>query len=1085
MMKQYLFLILGFISPFMLFSQPLDKQDKFDLSKDKVLYLIGYAHMDTEWLWDYPTTINPNIRNTMEENFSLFEKYPDYVFNFTGSRRYKMMKEYYPLLYPKVVDYVKQGRWHISGSSVDEGEVNISSSESMIRQVLYGNNYFRKEFGKASVDYMLPDCFGFLANAPTIWNHCGLLGFSTQKFARIWRPAVDPPFNVGIWNGPDGKGIIAALNVAGYTSPVIPRLDLDSKWDARLEENKTHGYSFDYAYYGVGDQGGAPRENDVRHAHGSVHNNDSKFKVVIASSDQMYKDITPEIRKNLPSYTGDLLLIEHSAGSMNSQAYMKRMNRKNEILAQAAEQVASVANWLGGSEYPTRKLNDSWELLLGSQMHDILPGTSIPKAYEYAWNDEFVAANGFSEVLKNSVNVISSQMNTQAKGKAVVVYNSVAIDREDLVNIEMEFPTPPKDVAVFDQEGSQVQSQIVNKEGNRVKLIFVAKVPSVGLAVFDIREAAASPVKSSLKVTERSLENDFYNVRIADNGDILSIFDKKEKKEILSKPAGLDFQLEQPRNFPSWNMDWKDRQLPPIGRLDEDAKIRIVEQGPVRVAIEVQRKGRNSEISQIYSLAIGEAGKRLEVANKIDWQSKEVSLKAAFPLAVSNENATYNLGVGTIERGNNNEKKFEVPSKLWFDLTNKSGNYGVSILEDCRYGSDKPDGNTLRLTLLYTPKANAYVFQGTQDWGIHDFRYGVYGHSGDWRKGQSQWQGLFFNQPLVAFEVPRHAGTLGKSSSFLKTSSPAVGVMAFKKMEEGGYYLVRVTELTGNDQKDMNISFLGKVVDAYEVNGQEQRVGDASFANGKLNFDLSHYTIKSFAVKLEAPARPMAKPEQATVALTYNQDAFSFDNNRADGRYERGSSFPAELVPAEIVSESIRFKIGPTEDEQNNVISCQAQEIALPQGNYNKLYILASASGSAEGNIEIDGQAYPIKVQGGNGFVGQFYNRRLTQDQRTVTAIEDPFTKRDNIAWFASHRHIAYPSLNEAYQYCYIYKYAINIPAGAKKITLPDNQKIIVFSMTVANDKSDDGKVLQPLYDYFDGAKHLELREDKTPVSSL
>ena len=173
-----------------------------------------------------------------------------------------------------------------------------------------------------------PTVSGFLANCPTIWNHCGILGFSTQKFARIWHPAIDPPFNVGIWKGPDGKGIVAALNVAGYTSPVKERIDLDDKWNERLEENKKSGYSFDYAYYGVGDQGGAPRENDVRHAQGSIRNKDSKFKVVIASSDQMYKDITPEIQAKLPSYTGDLLLVEHSAGSLSSQVYMKRINRK-------------------------------------------------------------------------------------------------------------------------------------------------------------------------------------------------------------------------------------------------------------------------------------------------------------------------------------------------------------------------------------------------------------------------------------------------------------------------------------------------------------------------------------------------------------------------------------------------------------------------------------------------------------------------------------------------------------------------------------------------------------------------------------
>ena len=176
------------------------------LKKDKKLYTIGYSHLDSEWNWDYRTTIDECIKNVMTENFYLLEKYPEYVFNFTGSRRYQMMKEYYPELYAQVKEYISKGRWFVSGSSVDEGEVNVSSSESLIRQVLYGNQYFKEEFETESVDYMLPDCFGFLANLPSIWNHCGLLGFSTQKLT--WRSAAGVPFNVGIWKGRMAKELL-------------------------------------------------------------------------------------------------------------------------------------------------------------------------------------------------------------------------------------------------------------------------------------------------------------------------------------------------------------------------------------------------------------------------------------------------------------------------------------------------------------------------------------------------------------------------------------------------------------------------------------------------------------------------------------------------------------------------------------------------------------------------------------------------------------------------------------------------------------------------------------------------------------
>jgi alpha-mannosidase len=1058
-----------------LLAQPVDKQKKNDIAADKVLYTVGYAHLDTEWLWDYPSTISEYIKNTMEENFLLFEKYPDYVFNFTGSRRYNMMKEYYPALYQKVKEYVKEKRWNVSGSSVDEGEVNISSSESLIRQVLYGNEFFRKEFGVVSQDYMLPDCFGFLANTPSIWNHCGLLGFSTQKLT--WNAAVDLPFNVGIWNGPDGKGIIAALNATDYSGPVGIRLDKDSLWNARMENNfKKYGFYFDYRYYGVGDQGGAPREDDVKHAVGSLNNSDSKIKVVLSSSDQMYKDITPELRKKLPVYSGDLLLIEHSAGSLTSEAYMKRINRKNENLAQSAEQMSSVATVLTGAEYPMTKLTNSWDLVLGSQFHDILPGTSIPVAYEYAWNDEFIAANGFSESLKNALENISSGLNTTVKGRAVTVYNPVAANREDVAVAELEYSVLPSNIKVIASNGQEVPSQILSANGNKLKFIFQAKVPSVGMSVFDVQEqkgkALSNPV---LSVSSNSLENPFYKITLDKNGDISSIYDKMLKKELLSKPARLEFLHEKPSYWSAWNMDWNDRKNPPIDYLDGEVSMKVLEHGPVRVALEVTRKKRNSEITQVISLATGEVGKRIEITNKLDWQSTGVSLKASFPLVADNENATYNIGVGAIQRSNNNPKKFEVPSKEWFDLTDKSGKFGVSVLEDCKYGSDKPDNNTLRLTLLYTPEAHKdFIHQGSQDWGIHDIKYGLYSHSGNWTEGETPWQAEFLNKPLVAFESPKHSGFLGKSVSFLSFNNPKTGLMAFKKSETGDYFIVRMNELTGSDQKGIKVKFNANIEDAYEVNGQEQKTGDAHYSGNTLDFDLSHFTIRSFAVKFQPLNNVVIN--QTPVSLAFNKDVISFDRNRADGSFIDGESYPAELIPGELTSEGIVFKLGSTEDEENNVTNCNGQTIALPAGTYNKVYLLAAATEDVKADFEINSKKFNLAIQGKSGFVGQFYNRVFSAGWKEVLEVKVPFVKKSNIAWFASHQHNGYPSKNEAYKYAYIFKYEIDLPENATFIKLPDNKKIMIFAITAANTKCDNIKLSQSLSDDFLDNKSYSLR---------
>jgi alpha-mannosidase len=1081
MKNRFYLLLAGALLPLSIFAQPIGRRENYDISRDKVLYVIGYAHLDTEWNWEYPTVINEYIRRTMVDNFALFEKYPDYVFNFTGSRRYNMMKEYYPELYKKVADYIRLGRWYIAGSSVDEAEVNISSSESLLRQVLYGNLFFKREFNKQSSDYMLPDCFGFVATSPSVWAHAGLLGFSTQKLT--WGSANGIPFNVGLWEGPDGKDLVAALNATSYNGDIVPRLDRNRAWTARLESDiRKYGLSFDYRYYGTGDQGGAPRERDVQNAVGSLkHGDSSNFKVILTSSDQMFNDITPGLRAKLPTYSGDLLLVEHSAGSLTSQAFMKRANRKNELLAKSAEQLASIANWLGGTSYPIDKLNHSWDLVLGSQFHDLLSGTATPKAYEYAWNDEFIAMNGFSEALKNSVSAITHQLNTQARGKAIVVYNPVAIDREDVVTADLTYAKKPDRLQVIDKDDNPVPSQIIAAKGNKVTLIFLAKVPSAGLSVFDvretseIRETSEKPAASALFATDNTLENDFFKVTINLNGDISSIYDKNAQREVLSQPASLQFQKEDPTDWPAWNMYWKDRKNPPIDAMNKDVTMKIVEQGPVRVALEVRKKGQNSNITQIISLAAGEPGKRIEVRNTIDWQSKGVSLKAAFPTTVENEQATYGLNTAAIQRSTNNEVKFEVPARQWFDLTDRSNSYGVSILEDGKYGSDKPDNSTVRLTLMYTPEAHQYVYQNSQDWGIHQFIYAIYPHAGGWVYARSPWQGSFVNSPLVGFETEaKHDGPLGKEFSLVRLNRANVDIMAFKKAEESDYYIVRFNELYGKNAAPVAARFPAKIVDAYEVNGQEQKIGEAGFADGSLHFDMTRFMIRSFAIKLEKPTQPPSIPAQNQLDIPFNEDAISSDANRSDGDMANGLTYPAELIPAEIISEDIRFRIGSTADGAKNALAAKGQSIDLPAGHYTKLYLLAAATHDTTGELSVGNKKFQLGFQEWTAYIGQHYGRKLTDHDSKVTEITPAFVKGGDIAWFASHCHST--KGNEAYQYSYLYKYEVSIPKGAKSITLPKNEGIKIFALTVADKVYEDVTPLQPLYDNFKTDPPVQLR---------
>ena len=312
-----------------------------DLTKQPTLFVVGYAHLDTQWRWTYVDTIREFIPSTLNDNFKLFEKYPSYVFNFSGSRRYRMMEEYYPEGFKTLHKYVAEGRWFPCGSSVDENDANVPSAESLVRHVLYGNKYFRKEFGVASDEYMLPDCFGFPAALPSVLSHCGIKGFSTQKLT--WGGVVPIPFKIGKWFGPDGHGVMAALDPGAYVGEVKENLANSQGWLERIKNSaKTSGVFADYHYFGTGDTGGAPKEPSVAMVEESTKT-DGAIKVVSGPADWLFRSITPEIGKNLPTYQGELMLTEHSAGSISSQAYMKRWNRKNEFLADAAERAPATA----------------------------------------------------------------------------------------------------------------------------------------------------------------------------------------------------------------------------------------------------------------------------------------------------------------------------------------------------------------------------------------------------------------------------------------------------------------------------------------------------------------------------------------------------------------------------------------------------------------------------------------------------------------------------------------------------------------------------------------------------------------------
>jgi len=1047
-----------------------------DLSTDTVLYTMGYAHLDTQWRWDYRTTIDEYLKNTLLDNFKLFEKYPGYVFNFSGANRYKMMKEYYPAEYARLKTYVAAGRWFPCGSSIEENDVLAPSAESVIRQVLYGNSYFRKEFGKASTEFMLPDCFGFPAGLPTILSYCGIKGFSTQKLT--WGSAVGIPFNIGRWIGPDGASVVAVLNPGSYTSNIVGDLNQNKYWKKRiLDQGKKTGIYCEYLYFGTGDMGGAPEEKSVQWLQKSLDNS-KNLKIISGPADRMFNDLKPSMIRKLPTYKGEFLLTNHSAGSISSHTYMKRWNRSNEALAYKSELASVIAGWLGGPEYPQERLNEAWRLVLGSQFHDILPGTSIPKAYEFAWNDELLAQNQFGNVFGNAVASIARTLNTDVEGIPVLVFNSLAREREDIVEASVSFAGKrPEFIRIYTPQGTETPSQITAVDGNTLRFIFLARVPSAGCAIYDVRPSEkACGLATGLSVKERDLENERYSVSINEAGDVSSIFDKQARKELLSAPSRLAFQYEKPEDYPAWNMDWNDQKLPPSGYVDGKPIIRITENGPVRVSLEVERESRGSRFVQQVRLLAGSSAGRVEFNNHIDWISRQSALKAVFPLTVSNPLATYNTGMGTVQRGNNDSVKYEVPDYRWLDLTNTAGDYGVSFYTGAKYGSDKPADNQLRLTLLYTPGTRSdFKDQATLDFGKHDFLYALFGHAKGCQEAGSNALAERLDQPLVSFTTARHEGNSGRTFSFLSIDYPSVSLMAVKKAETNDVLIVRLQETSGQPVGNASLKFAVPVTTASEVNGQEFPVKQATIRDGKLLFDIAAWQPMSFALKLAAPASKLENPGSRELDLPFNADGYSFDSNKSDGDFDgSGKTIPAELVPDQFIVDGIPFKTGPKTDGQKNILICRGQGIQLPAGKFNSLYILAASADSIRTvTFKLDGKPFSLRLDPWSGFIGQWDKRKwdgnisrvdYEWNEANYAGIEPGYVRQAEVALHTTHRHLP-GGANDPYAYTYAYKYFIPLPAGAQILELPTDAACRILSVTVANSENEFTRPAQNLSD--------------------
>jgi alpha-mannosidase len=1057
-------------------------------AKKPTLYVVSNSHLDTQWNWTVQDTIRDLIPPTFRDNFKLFEKFPDYVFNYEAAIHYMWFKEYHPEEWATLQKYVAAGRWKLSGGWVSAADTHVPSPEALMRQALYGKRFFRQEFGRVPVDIYLPDCFGFGFALPATANHSGFKAFSTQKLS--WGAAMPPPFALGRWKGVDGSSLVAALRAGDYVAEIRSDVSTDPKWNSDLV-SLGEGDKVGFRYFGVGDQGGAPDADSVAWLEKAIGNPKGAVTVRNTSADQLSRDLTDLQKAALPEYEGELLLKTHGVGCFTSQAVMKQWNRRNELLGDAAERASLAAEWLGGPSYPRDEIRTAWIRFLWHQFHDDLTGTSIPQAYRFSWNDELISLNQFAGITTGAVGAVATGLDTRATGVPLVVYNPLAMTRRDPVEALVRFDGPaPAAVHVVDTAtGSDVPAQVLSVGGTTARVLFLAEMPSIGFKVFDVRRGAAPAARqaSKLKVTLSSLENERYEVKLDARGDVSSILDREAGRELLGGPVRLELLNDLSTRWPAWEITWSEVSKPPRA-YPASPRVRIVEPGPARVALEVTRTAGGSTFVQRISLAAG--GDRLELDTSVDWKTPGTLLKASFPLSASNSKATYDLGLGTIERPNAQENLYEVPGQQWADVTDQAGSYGVAILNDGKYGWDKPANGTLRLTLIHTPKTDRnYVYQSSNDIGHHRFTYAIAGHAGDWRAGRVPARASRLNQRLMAFQTKPHAGTIGRSFSMLSINPDGgqVAVRAFKKAEDSDEVVLRLQELHGRPANRIEIALPVAITAAREVNAAEEAQGAIGLTGGKLTVDLARYQTRTFAIKPGTASARLMLPENSPVDLPFDLDGFSSDADRRDGDLDgKGRTIPAELLPDLLKVDGVSFTFGPAGVGAKNVLMAKGQRIALPAGDQSRLYILAAAvGGDTVGTLAFERAGAPARrvtltFDDWEGAVGQWDSRlsddRLLREVFVVPTSKDQswplgtiedqmgvkvdssgvlqgaerlqpaFVKRDRVAWVATHRHS--PQGNEPYVFAYFFKYVLEIPRGATSVLLPANDRVRVFAMT-------------------------------------
>ena len=799
---------------------------------------IGHGHFDVAWLWTIAVS-RYKTRRTFSTALKMMQLADDYHFTASQPQLYEWLEADHPQLYARVKERIADGRWDATGASWVEMDCNLPSGESLVRQFLFGQRYFQKLTGQISPVLWLPDTFGFTAALPQICRLAGVKYFFTTKM--YWNRTNELPHSTFWWEGIDGSRVLAHMGKF-----LTPGPDLDAERPLAMvigewEKYKDKALCTDIlGTFGSGDGGGGPTraEIDTLAAAGRLA---AVPRIEFGTARQAFERIEAELEgKPVATWRGELYAEFHRA-TLTTRAWVKRTNRRCEQALRAAEMLAAWAVQLG-EPYPGKLLERAWKLVLLNQFHDIIPGSSIADVYEDTKKDYAEVQWIASEVMGKSLQVFSEHVG--GADRSLMLVNPLSHDRDDTVRVEV-----PRDATgcLLDGQDQHVPVQRVTEGGQEYWLVAAHDVPAMGYTTLRFpADGEPDEPETALRAEPKCLENNLLRIEFDDDGLITRILDKRSLREVL--PAGavaneLQFFHDRPLANESWDIEqyFEDSRYED-SRLD---RVDVVETGPVRCAIRQHRTFRNSRFTQDIRL-YADIG-RIEFATQADWHEQRVLCKVAFPVAVRAEAATYDIQFGNIQRPTHRNTswdfaRFEVCGHQWADLS--EGDYGVSLLNDCKYGYDVRD-NVMRLTLLRGPKD----LDETSEQGEHRFTYALLPHAGDWRAETIQ-RAAEINAPIIArWMEPNGAPDQPPQQSLIRINRENVIVVAVKAAEDGDGYIIRLHEAMAM-RGPVTLSFVAAVASATEVDLLERPLRDHPVHGRRVTFEMTPYELKTFRVKL-------------------------------------------------------------------------------------------------------------------------------------------------------------------------------------------------------------------------------------------